>query len=349
MAGDSSGAQRHLETVVHNAVDAIVTIDETGVILSANPATQRLFGYELGELIGQNVSRLMPQPDRDRHDQYLRQYLATGQHTVIGIGREVTGQRKDGSVFPIHLAVSESVFGGRRLWTGVVRDLSALREAEAEQVSLGRIVEESLNEVFLFDAQSLRFVRVNRGARENLGYSMAELAQMTPLDINPDLTRARYTELLNLLQASAEEKVTFETRHRRKDGSSYDAEVHLQMAEIQSSPVFVAIALDITERNVAKRELAQMNTELEQRVRERTEALQAAQDELVRRERLVMLGEVAGGISHEVRNPLNAITTSVYYLKHAEGATAEKIDEHLDRILIAKWRLSTTWSPRYRT
>jgi PAS domain S-box-containing protein len=114
---------------LETAVDAIITIDARGLIQSANPATERMFGYPLAELIGQNVKKLMPAPFRAEHDGYLQRYLETGERRIIGIGREVIGQREDGSTFSIDLAVSEVEPG--RLFTGIIRDLSERKLAEA--------------------------------------------------------------------------------------------------------------------------------------------------------------------------------------------------------------------------
>ncbi len=119
-----------LRAIVDAAVDGILAIDAEGAILELNPAAQRIFGYDATELLGQNVKILMPQPFRDEHSGYLERYLRTGDRTIIGIGREVRGRRKDGSIFPLHLAVAEGVVAGQHVFTGIVRDLARLREAE---------------------------------------------------------------------------------------------------------------------------------------------------------------------------------------------------------------------------
>jgi PAS domain S-box-containing protein len=129
-----------LRAIVHTAVDAIVTIDESGVIESVNPATERMFGYSRAELLGRNVNVLMPEPYRREHDGYLAAYVRTGHAKIIGIGREVLGLRKDGSVFPIDLSVSEFSVGGRRMFTGIMHDISNRRRLERE------ILEASTNE-----------------------------------------------------------------------------------------------------------------------------------------------------------------------------------------------------------
>lgn len=202
--------QAVLSAILENAVDAIITIDVKGIIDSANPATEKLFGYKVAELVGKNVNVLMPNPYREQHDGYLKNYVETGFKKIIGIGREVVGQRKDGTTFPMHLAVSEIWIGDRRLFTGIVRDISDLKKVE--------------------------------------------------------------------------------------------------------------------------KQLARMNEELEERVRQRTAELRETQEDLVRSEKFATLGKVSGGIAHEIRNPLNAVKTSAYYLLNSKNATEEKIREHLERI-----------------
>ncbi|WP_342363998.1 PAS domain S-box protein [Terrarubrum flagellatum] len=121
---------RRLETMVDSAVSAILTIDNAGRIQAANKATISLFGYSLEEMIGRNVRMLMPERYAVDHDQYIKNYVDTGRKKIIGIGREVTGQRKDASTFAMHLAVSEFEDNGRRYFTGIITDLTARDAAE---------------------------------------------------------------------------------------------------------------------------------------------------------------------------------------------------------------------------
>ncbi len=122
-------SEARMRAIFETAVDAILTIDTEGRIDRFNPAAQRLFGYSEAEVMGKNVSMLMPSPDRDRHDSYLKHYQETGQRKIIGIGREVIGKRKDGSVFPMDLSVAETFVGERRMFTGIVRDVTERHEA----------------------------------------------------------------------------------------------------------------------------------------------------------------------------------------------------------------------------
>ncbi|MEQ1825234.1 MAG: PAS domain S-box protein [Pirellula sp.] len=121
-----------LAAVLNTAVDAIVTIDEKGFVQHANRALTKLFGFTLDEIIGKNVSVLMPEPDRSSHDGYLRKYLETGRAAIIGIGRQVMGQRKDGTLIPVDLAVSEVNVGDKKLFTGILRDMTERKQTESE-------------------------------------------------------------------------------------------------------------------------------------------------------------------------------------------------------------------------
>lgn len=123
-------AEARMRSVVDHVVDAIITIDAEALIQSFNPAAQKLFGYRPEEVLGRNVNLLMPAPDREHHDASVRNYLATGQARIIGIGREVVGCRKDGSSFPMELAVSEFQIGSRRFFTGILRDITERKRAE---------------------------------------------------------------------------------------------------------------------------------------------------------------------------------------------------------------------------
>lgn len=121
-----------LIALLHTAVDAIITINVSGFIDTINPATEQLFGYAASELIGRNISILMPEPHRSRHDEYIGHHVRTGERRIIGLGREVCGLRKDGSEFPMHLSVSAFEHAGSRYFTGVIHDLTRRKQSEDE-------------------------------------------------------------------------------------------------------------------------------------------------------------------------------------------------------------------------
>jgi two-component system sensor kinase FixL len=125
-----SGNAAHLRSILSTVPDAMVVIDEAGRIMSFSAAAERLFGYSEAEIIGTNVSRLMPPPYSEAHDAYIQRYLTTGERRIIGLGRTVTGLRRDGSTFPMELAVGEALTEDRRMFTGFVRDLTERQLAE---------------------------------------------------------------------------------------------------------------------------------------------------------------------------------------------------------------------------
>jgi two-component system CheB/CheR fusion protein len=121
-----------LRAILQTAVEGIITIDERGIVESVNPAAEKIFGYKPSEIIGKNVNILMPSPYHEQHDTYLTKYRNTGKAQIIGIGREVSGRRKDGTIFPMDLSVSEVKLPDRRLFTGFVRDITERKRLEKE-------------------------------------------------------------------------------------------------------------------------------------------------------------------------------------------------------------------------
>jgi two-component system sensor kinase FixL len=124
------GSANHLRSILETVPDAMVVIDDHGQIISFSKAAERLFGFAETELVGENVSTLMPSPDRERHDGYLDRYLRTGEKRIIGIGRLVTGRRRDGTTFPMELSVGEAMIGDERVFTGFIRDLTERQDYE---------------------------------------------------------------------------------------------------------------------------------------------------------------------------------------------------------------------------
>lgn len=143
-------SEARMRAIFDTAVDGIVTIDERGIIERFNPAAERMFGYSEAEVAGNNVSMLMPSPYHEAHDGYLAHYLQTGEKKIIGIGREVVGLRKDGTSFPMDLAVGEMPLGDRLMFAGTVRDISARKRAEEQQALLVRDLESANEELKSF-------------------------------------------------------------------------------------------------------------------------------------------------------------------------------------------------------
>ena len=130
-------AKVRLQSILDTAVEGIISIDENGIIEDFNPASQKIFGYRQNDVIGKNIKILMPEPFHSHHDGYLKSFRDTGKAKIIGIGREVVGRRKNGTLFPMDLSVSEVRFCDRRTFCGFIRDISERKELEREILAIG--------------------------------------------------------------------------------------------------------------------------------------------------------------------------------------------------------------------
>ncbi len=180
-AAKAAAVDARYRAIVDTAVDAIVVIDERGRIAAFNPAAERLFGYAAGEMVGQNVHRLMPEPYHGEHDGYLSRYRETGERRIIGIGREVSGLRSDGTTFPLELSIAEWREGGKRFFTGVMRDVTDRRRAEELQRlminELNHRVKNTLATVQSVAGQTLRNAEDLDDARDSLTRRLLALAR----------------------------------------------------------------------------------------------------------------------------------------------------------------------------
>ena len=194
-------SEERLRAILETAVEGIITIDERGIIESMNRAAEKTFGYKAAEVIGKNVSMLMPSPYREEHDQYMLNYVRTGRAKIIGIGREVVGQRKDGSVFPMDLAVSEVKLAQKRLFTGFVRDITERKRAEEKLAELARTLAEKnkeLETVVYVASHDLRSPLVNvQGFSKELAAACERIRELVRNSRDIDNFRAESESLLS--------------------------------------------------------------------------------------------------------------------------------------------------------
>jgi PAS domain S-box-containing protein len=254
-----AASERRYRNLFEQAQDGIVIADpKTGKILDANPFMAALTGYSRAELLNTTVVDLAPSDARADAEATLRRVVAAGQARF-----ERLLQHKDGHMISVEVSVRVVDLAEQTVIMGVVYDMSERRRAEAEMLRLGRILDESSNEIYVFRADTLRFVNVNRGALQNLGYSPEELHQLTPLDLKPEFTPESFEELLYPLRRGSTEQLTFATQHRRKDGSLYPIEVRLHLSRREQPPLFVAVVMDISERRRAEYEIEESRRKLE--------------------------------------------------------------------------------------
>jgi PAS domain S-box-containing protein len=233
-------------------------------IVFVNPAMCRITGYGSDELIGQ-TPRLLQGPATDRAVFVkMRSELAANRSCQI----ELVNYRKDGTPYPAEMFITPmfDADGHHTHYVSIHRDITERKRAEDAMTSLGRIIEDSRNEIYIFDSSTLKFVQVNRGGRENLGYTMEELRELSPLDIKPSYDLAALEALVEPLRSGKINKLDFETRHKRKDGSFYDVEGSLQMADYRGRTSFVAIVLDTSQRRELEQEVVKASEEERQRI-----------------------------------------------------------------------------------
>ncbi len=285
-----------LKGILESAVAAIVTIDASGRIETVNPAAERMFGYAAGEILGRNISMLMPEPYRSQHDVYLAKYLATGKRQIIGIGREVAGLRKDGSTFPMHLSVGEFAIGAARFFTGTIVDLSAQRAAEQrferEQALFGAIFESMPDPLVICDTGgAIRLV--NPSFTRVFGYAEAEVLgeSMARLFENSETWEALVKADAGARQQQANARPT-SVRFRRRSGEVFPAEI-VEGAVVGSSGSGLGCLMLIHDVTAERQQ----------------EAL------LLKAQRLEAVGQLTGGVAHDFNNLLTVILGNIELLE----------------------------------
>ncbi len=203
-----------LQAILDTTVDGIITIDELRIVQSFNKAAERVFGYPAGEVIGNNVKMLMPLPYREEHDTYVDNYLRTGNRKIIGTGREVAGRRKDGSTFPLYLAVSEVWVGKRRIFTGILRDITEIKKAVEDLNRAKDVLEQRVKErTAQLLASNVRLERINRDLQEFLFVASNDLQEpLRKIQILNDRIRGASCEHIDKKGLDHFKKVQYEAK-----------------------------------------------------------------------------------------------------------------------------------------
>lgn len=291
-ADQSLARAERLDAVFNTAVDGIIVIDDRGTIEALNRGAERLFGYPEAEAVGRNVSMLMPSPDHEEHDNYLRRYLDTGVAKIIGTGRDVVGRRRDGTTFPVRLSVGEMNIGGARKFTGMLHDLTArvrleeqLRSSEARWRS---IVDSAVDGIVVIDRYG-KVEAFNPAAERLFGYGEAEVIGQNVNMLMPSPYRDEHDQYLARYLATSRAKIIGigrEVEGRHKDGTAFPLHLSVGQFMLAGEQKFTGILHDL-----------RIRVRMEEQLRERAS--------------LAKLGEMAAVIAHEVRNPLAGIRGAV--------------------------------------
>lgn len=280
--------QEFLRSLIESAVEGIIVIDSEGLVQSFNPAAERLFGYSADEVLGRNVNLLMPSPDHEQHDRYLRDYLETGRQKIIGIGREVAGRRKDGTTVPLHLSVGRMTIDGKPAFTGILHDLTrraaietALRKSEER---LRSIVESAVDGIIVIDERGL-IQAFNASAERLFGYKPDEVLGRNVNMLMPSPDHEQHDGYLQRYLTTGFQRIIGigrEVTGLRKDGTTFP--LHLSVGEMKTPEgrSFTGILHDLSDRVVLEQRLAEQKA-------------------------LAKLGEMAAVVAHEVKNPIAGI------------------------------------------
>ena len=305
--------------------EGVLIVDENQNIVDANPSAETMFGYENKELFNQPLNNLIDSNLHKVHDSHFKKFMSDKISRPMGKDSKVLGVRKNGESFPIEVSLNWFKIYNKNYVIALIKDVTDLNINEQEKNHFSNIFDESLNEIYVFDAKTLKFLNVNYGAQKNLGYTLEELKLMTPVDLKPKYNENEFRKSIEVLLNDNVDKLEFECEHQRKDGTIYPIDVHLQRSLMGNIDVFVAIILDITEKK-------NYTEKLERTVAQRTEALRLAL--IAEKEHNELKSKFLSLVSHEFKTPLSAILISATLMsKYKLEDQQDKRDKHTINII----------------
>ncbi len=318
--------------IVEVAPDGIVSISETGIINYANPAAERMFGHGPGEVLGKSVNIFMPPPYSDQHDQFIENYLATGTRRILGLGREVEGLHKDGTVFPIHIYVSEVRLDSQRIFTAIIRDISQEKLAQSEKDRLLMELQERNKKITCLYSVG-EVIRSNK-VETDLLQEVVRLIR--PACYQPEIARARIRFDDERYVDAAFDETPWSVSEDIVAGGRKRGCIDIYYLEEQSGPDTHKFLEE--DRNLIESIAYTLGESVERR---EAEAL------VMQASKLASIGELAAGVGHEINNPINGIINCVDILlgKLGPGSKerefAQFIGSEADRIAVIVKNLMT--------
>ncbi|MBZ0094324.1 MAG: PAS domain S-box protein [Sulfuricella sp.] len=317
-------------TLLDNSSDAIEVIDPITLrFLDMNETTCRDLGYSREELLSMSIFDIDPSLSQDSKKMIEEQMQKSGTACFEGIHR-----RKDGSTFAVEVSMG-SVNLDKPYGLCVVRDITERKRAsqaiEESERKFRAILDAAVDGILLADVQDHKFINGNRAICDMLGYQPEELYRLGVEDIHPAEALPEVFRQFER-QLKGEIRVARNLPVKRKDGSVFLADVSSSPTVLAGRPVLVGLFHDVTERKQAEDKIRQLNEELDTKVKQRTQQLLEAQEELVRNEKLAVLGQIAGSVGHELRNPLGVMSNAVYFLQTVLSDADETTREYLNII-----------------
>lgn len=370
--GHPGEANKILEAIFADAIDGIITIDAKGKVEAINPAAAKLFDYLPEEVIGHNIKMLMPSPYRKEHDGYIQHYHDTHQPKIIGIGREVKGQRKDGSIFPFFLSISEIKLESRNIFAGIIHDISDIKEKEKEllysQDQFKAIFESAVDAIVIIDKKGIIQI-VNPATATLFGYEVRAMEGQNVKMLMGPSHNAKHDDYIQRYGATQIPKIIGIGREEtaiHKDGHLFPIMLSVSEISLNEQTFFVGLIHDLTQQKEIEHAIQTLNEELEDKVVKRTEELSKVVNKLLSTNKQLKIeiterkkieealiesqkelktalekekelnelkSRFVSMASHEFRTPLSTVLSSASLIgKYTTGEQQDKRQKHIDRI-----------------
>ncbi len=361
-----------LSALFNGAVDGIIIINNRGTVLSINPASLELFGYTSDEITGNNIKMLMPEPYHSEHDGYIHNYKKTGVKKIIGIGREVKGKKKDGTVFPFLLSISEVIHSGEKLYTGIIHDISDINNINKELIDnknkFQAIIETAVDGIIIINNKGI-IQEFNDAASKLFLYTANEVIGRNIKMLMPEPHHSKHDSYIQNYHRTSNPQIIGigrEVEGKKKDGTLFPFSLGVSEFIVDGVKYFAGIIHDLSEQKRAEQEIKKLNEELEQKIQERTEELANVVNKLLSTNKLLKLevkerkeieeelkenkeelekllekekelnelkSRFVSTASHEFRTPLSTILSSVSLIgKYIKTEQQDKREKHIDRI-----------------